>query len=280
VSREVWRRLETVNAVTYFADECRGALRDLGLRGFWMGYFAARAAPMGPVSAPVVQAAFYNFHPAMVRRAIPDAWAHAAPAAIVAARSHAAADAIRRLAPRTDATCAELLPLVTKAIEHGNGRHRPLFTANRTVEPAGDPLADVWQAATTLREHRGDGHVELLAESEIDGCEAHVLFAATESVAAETLRDNRGWSHADWDAAADRLQGRGLLGSTREPTDAGRTLRAHIELRTDELAAQPYETLTEQEVRRLLELAGAIAEPVASSGVIPFPNPMGLPRPR
>ena len=152
-----------------------------------MGYFAARAAPMGPVSADVVQAAFYNFHPAMVRRAIPDAWTHAAPAAILAARSHAAADAIRRLAPHTDATCSELHPLLMKAIEHGNGKDRPLFTANRNVEPAGDLLADVWQAATTLHEHRGDGHVELLAESEIDGCEAHVLFAATESVAAETF---------------------------------------------------------------------------------------------
>ena len=73
VSRTAWHHLEAVNAVVYFSPECREGLKQVGLRGFWMGYFAGRAAPMGAVSAGVVEATFYNFAPAMVRRSVPDA---------------------------------------------------------------------------------------------------------------------------------------------------------------------------------------------------------------
>ena len=80
--RRAWLALEAVHAVTYFAPESRAALADLGLRGFWMGYFAGRAAPLGPVGPGVVEATFFNFHPAMVRRAIPDAWTFASPESV------------------------------------------------------------------------------------------------------------------------------------------------------------------------------------------------------
>ena len=73
LARELWHRLEVVNAVTYFSPECRDAATRLGLRGFWMGT-RGRAAPMGSVGAGVVEATFFNFHPERVRRAIPDAW--------------------------------------------------------------------------------------------------------------------------------------------------------------------------------------------------------------
>ena len=49
IARRMWRVLEPYHAVTYFSDESRQAFKDAGLRGFWMGYFAGRAAPMGPV---------------------------------------------------------------------------------------------------------------------------------------------------------------------------------------------------------------------------------------
>ena len=71
VARELWHRLEVVNAVTYFSPESRDAAERIGLKGFWMGYFAFRAAPMGPVTPGVVEATFFNFHPERVRRAIP-----------------------------------------------------------------------------------------------------------------------------------------------------------------------------------------------------------------
>jgi len=39
---------------TYFAPESRAAADACGLRGFWMGYFAFRAAPLGAVGPDVV----------------------------------------------------------------------------------------------------------------------------------------------------------------------------------------------------------------------------------
>jgi hypothetical protein len=105
-----WHQLEAVNAVANFYQECRNALKDLGLRGFWMGYFAGRAAPMGVVSPGVVEATFYNFHPAMERRSLPDAWTLASPDSVLSVRTEAAAAALRRLAPEADEVVPRLLP--------------------------------------------------------------------------------------------------------------------------------------------------------------------------
>jgi hypothetical protein len=277
MARATWRRLETIHAVAYFAPEFRTAYSEIGLRGFWMGYFAGRAAPMGAVGPDVVAAAFYNFHPAMVRRSIPDAWSHATPDAVLGARHGAADVALRRHVPDAGAAITAVLPMLARAIDRAQ-EPGPLFAANRDLELPGTSAARLWQAATTLREHRGDGHVAVLTEAGIDGCEAHVLYAATEGVEAAVLRDNRGWSQIDWDAATQRLHERGLLDATAQPSPAGTELRRNIEARTDELAAQPYAALTEDEMRHLINGLDELGEPIAASGEIPFPNPMGLPR--
>ena len=54
--------------------DARSAYEQAGLRGFWRGYFAGRAAPLGPANAAVVTASFFNFAPAFVARAIPGVW--------------------------------------------------------------------------------------------------------------------------------------------------------------------------------------------------------------
>ncbi len=79
LARRVWSRLEPIHAVTYFSPEAITALSEAGYKGFWMGYFAGRAAPLGPVGPAVVFATFYNFSMAHVTRAIPDAWGFAPP---------------------------------------------------------------------------------------------------------------------------------------------------------------------------------------------------------
>ncbi len=55
--------------VVYYTPETK-AFIDAGMRGWWMSYFAYRAAPMGAVPAEVVMATFYNFAPRMVQRAV------------------------------------------------------------------------------------------------------------------------------------------------------------------------------------------------------------------
>ena len=69
-------------------------MREAGLRGFWSGYFAARAAPLGRVGPGPVAAAFYNFHPGMVARAVPGCWDVVAPETLCRVRAIAAADAL------------------------------------------------------------------------------------------------------------------------------------------------------------------------------------------
>src|SRR5688572_1876665 len=97
-ARRTWRTLEPIHGVGYFAPETRAALADLGFPAKGMeGYFASRAAPMGPVGADVVVATFYNFNPGLVHRAIPSAWSVAAPSDIVAARYEANDLILRRL---------------------------------------------------------------------------------------------------------------------------------------------------------------------------------------
>ncbi|MFJ3895382.1 hypothetical protein [Streptomyces sp. NPDC090083] len=276
-ARTVWQVLEPLHAVTYFAPESREANHAVGMRGFWMGYFATRAAPLGAVAAGVVEAAFFNFHPAMVRRAIPDAWSFATPEAVLRARAEAATAALRRVAPSAADAAAKLVPLLERTVTVADGAGRPLFAANRGLPTPEDPVGALWQAATALREHRGDGHVAVLTAEGLDGCEAHALFAACEGVPTAILRDNRGWSEADWRAATDRLTTRGLLESSGHPTAEGRGLRAHIEARTDALAVWPYHALTQREAAQIPVLLSPLADEVLTSGTIPFPNPMGLP---
>ena len=68
LARRAWTCFEPIHALVYFAAEARETFEAAGLRGGWMGYFASRSAPMGPVTADVVVAVFHNFQPAMVGR--------------------------------------------------------------------------------------------------------------------------------------------------------------------------------------------------------------------
>src|SRR5690606_8561336 len=72
-ARDLWRLLEPIHAVTYFSPEPIEALAAAGYRGFWMGYFAGRTAPLGPAPAELVHALFHNFAYARVARALPAA---------------------------------------------------------------------------------------------------------------------------------------------------------------------------------------------------------------
>jgi len=114
--RALWVRVETIHAVTYFAEESRAAASSCGLKGFWMGYFGFRAAPLGAVDADVVIDAFYNFAPRMVERSIPDAWTFAMPEALVRARSRAAMAALREASPAADEIAGEAVGLLSDVV--------------------------------------------------------------------------------------------------------------------------------------------------------------------
>ncbi len=282
VARELWKRIESIHAVTYFAPESVAAAKAVGLKGFWMGYFGFRAAPMGQVEAGSVHAAFANFALPMVERSLPDAWTHATPAQLLEARAVAAAEALLSLSPtlasisdsgRVD---ADLNGSLATIVDHADPLGRVLFAANAGLDNRADAVEQLWQLCTTLREHRGDGHVIALASHRVDGCQAHRLHAAAHSTPHEILRSNRGFNEDDWQAAAARLQARGLLVDD-ELTAAGHDLVESVEALTDELAGAPIEA-SGIDIEALLDRLTPIASEIARSGVLPFPNPMGLPR--
>src|SRR4051794_4560555 len=98
-ARRMWMLIEPIHAVSYFTPEARAAFEEAGLRGYWRGYFAGRAAPLGRTEAAPVVAAFFGFAPAMVQRALPAVWDLASPEEALRARTAGAKAAIERLYP-------------------------------------------------------------------------------------------------------------------------------------------------------------------------------------
>jgi hypothetical protein len=92
-ARRQWATLETIHDVVYFDPGVRDAGVGLGLRGFWMAYFAFRAAPLGAVGAEPVIACFAGFEPGTVAKALPDAWSRTTPEACLDARRSVSVDA-------------------------------------------------------------------------------------------------------------------------------------------------------------------------------------------
>jgi hypothetical protein len=279
-ARQLWTLFEPVHAVTYFSPEARSAFEGAGLRGFWRGYFAGRAAPLGMIGAAPVTAAFFSFAPPMVARAIPAVWELIAPEEAVAVRSAGAAAALGRLLSGPDgalrpaaAAAAGLLTSVIEGIDCG-GR---VLAAPNALRPAPDePLARLWHAATVLREHRGDGHVAALVAAGIDGCEALVLRAGMD-LSREMLQPIRGWTDADWERAASRLAARGWLGADGRLTAEGAAAHRAVEESTDLAAARPWARLGPDRLAELLAVLRPVARACAAD--LPYPNPVGMPAP-
>jgi hypothetical protein len=290
-ARRLWVVAESIHAVTYFAPACRQALRQAGLKGFWTGYFAARAAPLGAVGAGPVAAAFFNFDPAMVRRAVPSCWDAVDPATLTVWRAEAAAGALGELCtPDALEALRAALPTLRRATARCAGEGRPMTGANRELWPSVEAalrrhnlpeavieVGEAWQACTTLREHRGDGHVAALLTQGLSGLEAHLLAAGVLGVPADVLRESRGWSGPQWDAGLTRLAGRGLLRADGAATESGQELRHRIETMTDDLAAPAFAALADDETDALSRALLGCATQIQGSGLFPFPNPMGLP---
>ena len=134
----------------------------------------------------------------------------------------------------------------------------------------------LWHATTLLREHRWDGHMATLLTEGVDGCEAHLTYVGTGEVSRATMQPIRGWSDEEWDAAAKRLQQRGMLDEHGLLTPAGKQVRQAIEDRTDLLALPPWQHLGRERSERLLALAQPISQRIVDQGGIPRVNPMGL----
>ena len=295
MARSMWTLFEPVHAVTYFAAEARSAYEQAGLRGFWRGYFAGRAAPLGAASAAVVAASFFNFAPAFVARAIPGVWELITPEEALRVRLAGATEGLGRLLAGQEAEAAAAGDLLWRAIGELDFSGRVLAAANAALpvlpgedvatssassgssaSSAAAGLGRLWQAATLLREHRGDGHFAALAAADIDGCEAVVLRCCLD-LRREDMQPVRGWTDEAWDGALSRLAARGWIGADGTLTSAGREAHAAVENATDWAASRPWARLAPETTAEIAAALTPLTQACAS--VLPYPSPIGVPAP-
>jgi hypothetical protein len=276
IARRLWQRLELVHAVTYFSPESITAFRDAGYKGFWMGYFAGRAAPLGAVGPEIVTALFYSFAPSRVARALPDAWSFAPPDVALAIRADASVTALRRsFGDGNDDSVAAAAALARRAAESAPPEGRPLYAANAALPWPDEPIADLWQAATLLREHRGDGHVAVLTAAGVSGREANVLHSAAVGVPVDYMRVGRDYDADEWSANAGALEARRLLTTDGALTAEGSAFKTELEDRTDRIALGAYDALDDGEIDQLLDVLTPLARAIVATGDVPPMTPIG-----
>ena len=272
VSRQCWKTLEPVHAFIYFAPEAQEEYAALGydvIGNQAAGYFPARAAAMGAVTAGVVQAAFFNFSAIAVVFGMDRAWEIATPVKVLAARYRAADRALRRL-------CGDLLDspdvleattLARTAAGGCSPEGRPLYAANASLEWSEVPHLALFHAVTLLREFRGDGHIAALVVEGVTGIEAAIMHVAQgDAWTREPLRKTRGYTSEEWDAAARGLRERGWLDEDDAFTPLGAEVRQRIEDTTDRLALPAWEAIGEEGASRLRGLVRPLATAVIDGG--------------
>ncbi|MEV4298884.1 SCO6745 family protein [Microbispora rosea] len=262
---KVHRMFELVEpiATVTFSEVVNEAFLALGMRNYWDGYFAGRAAPLGPAPAEVVHAVFYNFAPGEVARHIPWVWGKTSPEEAIAVRERASAAALRQMmGEHADMPgLVRIADLATRAAVSAPIEGRALYAGLRALAVPVEPVARLWHAATLLREHRGDGHNAALVAHGIGGTEAHVLLAASLGMKPEEFGRIHHLPTAQLAAVVDGLRSRGLVDAAGGFTDAGRTTKERIEALTDELATPAYGVLSADELDELI----AGLEPIAAT---------------
>lgn len=277
-ARELWYRYEPVHDVIYFSPRRTEQADALGMRGFWMGYFAFRSAPLGAVPPDVVGAAFFGFHRSRVHRALPDAWSYTTVEEALAARNAAVDAAMTDLGPIEGLDeAAELAWLAASAADVSG---RPLAAAHQAEPRPDNPRVALWQATAVLREHRGDGHVAVLVARGIGPIESHLLKSGSSESDEATLKLHRGFPDDEWAAARAGLVERGWLDADGRLTARGVAEHEAVEAATDAAAEQPWQAIGPAATARLRDLLDPVATTIRTSGLIPHPNPLGMPQPR
>lgn len=275
-ARRTWQAAEPLHAMIYFVPEAQEEYAALGYdaeNNRASGYFPARAAAMGAVTAAVVQATFFNFSRLAVDFGMAGAWEVASPQQLVEARYRAADRALTRLCGDLldDPTVAEAAQLARTAATGCVPYGRPLYAANSALPWPDRPHLQLFHAQTLLREFRGDGHIAALVTEQISGLEAAVLHVAQgDSWKRSGLQATRAYSDDEWEGAIARLVERGWLQPDGTFTEEGRARRKRVEDLTDELSVCAYAQLGVEGCERLQELVRPLSRAVVEGGGFPL----------
>ncbi|MGA9873061.1 MAG: hypothetical protein WBQ44_18205 [Rhodococcus sp. (in: high G+C Gram-positive bacteria)] len=277
IARAAYKTFEPFHVTAYFNPLLRSVSEQTGLDGHaW--YVGSRAAPMGSCPAGVVAAAFYNFNPVLIERVWPQAL-EAGLSSIADQRwsmmDKVLGEALGPLAvdPELPKIAQRLHDIADTAVFAG----RPLSAAWQASRRPDEPHLALWHAIAVVREWRGDGHIATLVDAELDPTEA-VVFHEAEHPSPGARRNlgkritqlTRQWSDEEWDAAAGRLQARGLLTQTDGKeilTDAGVALDTHIEARTDASASSIWRGVSDAE--DLVASVRPYSKAVIDAGILP-----------
>jgi hypothetical protein len=201
-------------------------LAQFGL-DFLTSYVGGRGAFLGEPSGAVVAAAFAWFEPGLVISswdAVRSAVAHDQ---LVQARDESTIASLREVLAGEDP--GEVANQLADAATAADGMGRPLFSGLRADGRPHDAVHLLWWACNLVREHRGDSHVAAAAAAGLDAVEMNILTELWTGMPLLSYTATRGWPAAAMQRAIGQLESR-----DGDLTDAGRTSRRHIELRTDD----------------------------------------------
>ncbi|GGI09273.1 SCO6745 family protein [Egicoccus halophilus] len=268
-ARRLWARLEVVHTVVYFSPVVADAHARVGLEPGLMAYTAARVGPLGPVGPRTAAAVFYGFSPTALAEVLPSAWEWATPDEVVEATRAAVTRTLAPFAEGLEDEVVRAAELARQAAELQPLAGRPMAAARSELAWPDEPVSALWEAATRIREARGDGHVACLVAADVGGIESHLLPRGDGERLRAVLGPRRGWRDPEWDAALRRLQARGLLDADGAPTPRGAALHAEIEQRTDRLAAAPWTAVGTAITGQLEQALDPLVERLCASGLLP-----------
>ena len=285
-SRRLAIALEPVAGQVYFSPECHEAYAGLGFSpspGALSGgvqlpdgpaYFTSRGSVMGQVPGQVVAAAFAVFNPEAVVPAVAFGWSKVDAPTICDARTRGAVGQLTRvLGPEPDGL-ARATELLSDAVAPLRPEGRPLFSGLLSLGLPGDPMADMWRLADTLREYRGDAHTAAWTSAGLDATEIGLLTELYWGLPLRSYIRTRAWSDAQLDAAEARLGAAGLL-ANGSLTEAGRTVREGIERATD-VQCEPMVAALGDRIDELVGLLASWGQAIRDAKGYPRQGPHDL----
>lgn len=278
-ARRLGSVLEPVAGQVYFSPECHANYAALGFaaspgeaNGVALpdgpAYFTSRGSLLGQVPGHLVAAAFGVFNPEAVVPSVTAGWKLTDAPTICRARDEGAIAQLRRILGDEPAGLERVHELLGRAVAPLRPEGRPLF-AGLLSQPVPDTLLGrVWRLADTLREYRGDSHTAAWISAGLDATEIGMLSELWWGLPPRSYSRTRAWTDAQFDAAGERLEGRGLLDGGGL-TEAGRAAREAVEVTTDRQMAVAIDALSDEldELCALLEPWGAAVR--AGRGYLP-----------
>lgn len=267
-TRRLFGRLEAIHTVAYFAPHVLDTQLQHGFTDRSIAYVAARSSAIGRVPAPVVTALFYSFSHKAIARAIPDAYTIAEPADTLTMTLTAVGEVLEPLFADVNDLAEIADASYDTAIAHPL-IGAPLGAAWAAVAVSDNPAVKLWQAATVIREVRGDTHIALLMANGLDGVEAHLSTRGDTPKLREIIGQQRLITDGEFDQAVRRLQARGLLETDGSLSETGEALRASIEQDTDRLLTPPWLTFGVDRAEQLLGQLDPLVARIIDAKLVP-----------